>query len=408
MTKRVDEWITPKALKSLYLIINAPNLITMKVVKTLIFVFLSLIALVNKIYAQKDYVITSKKDTIFCKVRTHGLINPVLQYRVSEKDNYTDFDSTITEYFIAKDTGSYVFKKDPVHKYQGFVKWIERGRINLYTREVAYSSMNAGTGMVNGGTTTYYYASKGDGDLTLMSPLVGPRKYREKVFFDLFSDDIILQEKFKNARKSDHSGSFTYDCIEEYNKAYARIDSIGSNAWDYIVTKKNDTVRCRLKYDFLTGNYLYRAKDKNDYVKIDSSYINGYFNAVDNITFKLITLPEQNKKEFVKWLEKGTVNLFERTELVGDTGDRSVKYYWYVNKNNEHLISIKIKAEYVYDLRTHKDQLAAFRSVISDDKNLLAEFNNNFKDADPNTDNAIRYYVQQYNEKHLTGNKTGR
>lgn len=54
----------------------------------------------------------------------------------------------------------------------------------------------------------------------------------------------------------------------------------------------------------------------------------------------------------------------------------------------------------------HKDQLAAFSNVILDDKNLLAEFNVNFKDADPNNHMAIRYYIQQHNEKHLTGDKT--
>jgi hypothetical protein len=92
----------------------------MKVFKILMLV-LSSIVLINKIYAQKDYVITSKKDTIFCEIKSRGFMNPILQYKVNGKDKYTKVDSTIVEYYIADDSTDYVSKKDRIHKFEGFI-----------------------------------------------------------------------------------------------------------------------------------------------------------------------------------------------------------------------------------------------------------------------------------------------
>ena len=375
----------------------------MKLFKILPLYFIFSIVLLNKIYAQQDYVITLKKDTIYCKIRKNIMGN--IQYRINENDKYVNIDSTLTEYFISKDTASYVFKRDPEHEYQGFVKWVKRGKVNLYAREMTYSTTNPGTGMmVNSGSYLNYYASKGNDNLTLLSsPTVfGTGKYRRKPFLDLFSDDIILQERFKNTIKEAYNDSTIVSCIEEYNKEYALVNS---NVLDYLITKKNDTVKCRIKYE--SGEYLYKATEKSDYVKIDSAYTKGYFYARENIYFTLIAIPGQNSREFIKWLERGTINLFERTSD-GDAQHQGIKYYWYISKNNGNLIPIKINAAYEYDLRKHKDQLVAFKNAISDDKNLLTEFNESFKDADSNTDVAIKYYIQQYNKNYLKSDKTGK
>lgn len=356
----------------------------MKILKLITLIFLCSTVFLNKIYAQgQDYVITKNNDTIYCS------IVGAYKYRVYVKDKFTKIDTNIIQYFVAKDTANFVLKKIPKEKFSQFVRWLQRGSINLYERRVP-----AGNYII-----PYWYASKGNNPLVLIKATgllhvddIGTRDERKKAFIDLFSDTPTLFEKFKYAIKGDYDFDIIQSCIQQYNNQDSYI-----NEQDYVITKKNDTILCKIKYDIASGQYMFKAKNKNDFVKIDGADINQYFYSRENITFKLQTLPQQSNREFVKWLEKGNVNLFERTKLTGDANNATVKYYWYVNKGTGPLIPIKIDAKPVYDIRSHKEQLNAFINIISDNKALVNEFRQSLRNIDSNTDAIICYYINKYN-----------
>ncbi|HEY8783787.1 MAG TPA: hypothetical protein VIM16_19315 [Mucilaginibacter sp.] len=189
----------------------------MKAFKILTLIVLCSIIHLNKIYAQKDYVITSSKDTIFCDIRGSFFSNN-LKYRANKKDKFTPITSAdIIEYFLADDTTTFVAKSLPrkVYRYTPYLKLLERGRINLYDQQVASGSQ--------GQTTSFWYASKGSDSLKLIKVSgitlggVGSRKQREQAFMDLISDFPSLLEGFKTKA---YTFENIQDCIVVYNSEY--------------------------------------------------------------------------------------------------------------------------------------------------------------------------------------------
>ena len=150
---------------------------------------------------------------------------------------------------------------------------------------------------------------------------------------------------------------------------------------------------------FLKATLLLPKKNKNDTVKIDSTNTYKFFYSEENSFFLLKTLPGIDAKEFVKWLERGKINLFEFAKSTGSPDKPVIKYYWYVNKGTGPLIAIKIDANYNYDIRLHKELLAAFRNIISDNKDILSNFNYDINYVNANTNNIIRSYISNYNKE---------
>ncbi len=189
----------------------------MKTFKILILAFLCSIVHLSKIYAQTDYVITKNKDTVFCKIKKSSFSlngsSENLKYRTNENDKYTKIiPNNVIEYFFARDTSTYVYKKIPgnVTRYTPYLKWLVKGRINLYDQQVASGS--------NGETTSSWYASKGTDSLISIKMqgiiiLSGSHKDREKAFMDLISDFPSVLEGFK--RKA-----YTFDNIMESVEIY--------------------------------------------------------------------------------------------------------------------------------------------------------------------------------------------
>jgi hypothetical protein len=139
--------------------------------------------------AGQDYVITKNKDTIFCEIEP-GTFNTVSRYRVTPKDKFIKIDTAITAYFLYKDSSTFLLKTLPNDKHPQFVKYLVKGKINLY----AYSLNNAAA---DGEASLY--ACKENGNLVLIKDeFHRPGKSEKKAFTDLISDDSTLAEKFAN------------------------------------------------------------------------------------------------------------------------------------------------------------------------------------------------------------------
>src|SRR5579872_4679490 len=187
----------------------------MKTLKILTLIFLCSIVFMNKIYAQKDYVININKDTIFCKIRTNGF-NGRLQYRANKNDNFTNIKTdSIIQFYLSRDTSTFILKKLPGDTTKNYIQWLERGRINLYGIQI--SSYNSG-----GGTSYTWYASKGNDSLIQIKAEFkrqGSHKDRVSAFMNLISDNPKLLNWFKeNMEDVGDSFDIIRACIKTYNK----------------------------------------------------------------------------------------------------------------------------------------------------------------------------------------------
>jgi hypothetical protein len=157
---------------------------------------------------QKDYVIKKNKDTIFCEIQP-GTFSTVSRYRIDSKNSFTKIDTTITEYFLAENSSTYLLKILPKNKRLEYVKCLVTGRINLYAFSLNNSTED------NDATL---YASKESGDLIQIKHAFShPEKDEKKAFTDLISDEPDICEKFKNL-----PNNFTsiFDCVKMYNSEY--------------------------------------------------------------------------------------------------------------------------------------------------------------------------------------------
>ena len=130
---------------------------------------------------QKDYVIKRNKDTVFSEIEPASF-NSVGRYRPYADNKFTRIDTTISEYFLASNSSTYLLKTLPKNRHPEYVKLIVKGYINLYS----HSTYN-----VDNDKDASLYASKGKGDLVQIKRSFTSHfdKDEKKALIDLFSDD---------------------------------------------------------------------------------------------------------------------------------------------------------------------------------------------------------------------------
>jgi hypothetical protein len=159
--------------------------------------------------AARDYVITKTKDTIFCKIEL-GSSYSVSRYRVTPKDRSIKIDTTITAYFLGKDSSTFLLKTLPNDKHPMYFKCLVKGGINLY----AYSLNNSAAD-----SEASLYACKEQGDLIqIKNEFRRPGKSEKKAFTDLISDNPNLVEKFINLP---YNFTSVLNCVKMYNSDYS-------------------------------------------------------------------------------------------------------------------------------------------------------------------------------------------
>jgi len=153
---------------------------------------------------KKDYVIKNNKDTVFCEVEP-ATMNTIGRYRISELDKFTKIDTSITEYFLAENSSTYLLKNLPKNSRRQYVKLLVKGRINLYS----YSTNNS-----TADSEASLYAAKEPGDMVkIKHAFSSPDKYEKKALTDLISDD-------PNLVKKNESLPYDYRSIVDYIKMY--------------------------------------------------------------------------------------------------------------------------------------------------------------------------------------------
>jgi len=162
----------------------------------------------GKPLGQQDYVIKKTKDTIFCEIEP-ATFNTVSRYRANPEDRFAKIDTTITEYFLANNSTTYLLKTLPKDKRREYVKLLTKGRISLYS----YSLNNTA-----GDSEASLYAGKEPGDLAQIKPAFShPDKNDKKAFADLISDNPNLSEKFK---AMPYDFTHILDYVKMYNSEY--------------------------------------------------------------------------------------------------------------------------------------------------------------------------------------------
>ncbi|HEY2581073.1 MAG TPA: hypothetical protein VGI43_04675 [Mucilaginibacter sp.] len=193
------------------------NFITVNAFKISAVIFLCLVAFLNKIYAQKDYIVTKNHDTVFCKIKTdsYGEYSLAYKYKVNKNDDFVKIDSNVIAYHLAKDSAIYLLKNIQGFTFRTYLKRFVSGRINLY----AYAHDESSSLNMRGNSETYLFAEKGENGVvqikhTYLAILGNADSEKdEKAFLDLIADSPKLLEEFKKK-----SNNFYY--ILKYVKAY--------------------------------------------------------------------------------------------------------------------------------------------------------------------------------------------
>ncbi len=190
----------------------------MKVHKILLSLILFCAVCTERSYAQKDYVITKNRDTVYCDIKTN-VVSGKIKYRPNGKEKYSVIDpDNIIEYFTAADTSTFVLKKLPGKADQPacYLNWLEKGKINLYEQQVVSGS--------HGETSAFWYAGKDNDSLKLIKVAgiavgdVGRSDHREKLFLNMIADFPALLDAFENEA---YTFANIENCIINYNNRFS-------------------------------------------------------------------------------------------------------------------------------------------------------------------------------------------
>ena len=345
-----------------------------------------------------DYVITVKGDSIPCKV-DYAFLGGPWQYKTNtmSKPKAINTDE-IHQVYVAEGNKLYEPVYNDDKKRSEYLIILEKGKICLYELIYILYTQNNGQSEV-----TEWYIGKGADHVQYLkgSGIDLGRGKRKMDLAEMLKDDKNVYDKFLA------DDSFSFDEIRNivhlYNtgEQYKELGPVDRLVRDYIITPKNDTVYGRVKNEFFKGYFTFREKNRNDVVKIDSSIAKEYFDSREKDPFILKALPGENTKEFVKWLKKGHINLYELAKKTVKGNKESVRYYWYVSKENDALALIKSDAKPDDDIRSHRDFLKTFTAMISDNKEILAQFKEATNDSENNSyfnsDEVVLRYVNNYN-----------
>ncbi|MDB5137675.1 MAG: hypothetical protein JWP37_4278 [Mucilaginibacter sp.] len=192
--------------------------------------------------------------------------------------------------------------------------------------------------------------------------------------------------------------------------AVAQDDDNSNRFNDYIINLKNDTIRCevmyfkgpdtnfRLKYRITEGQ---RAK----IMPVDS--VIELFLSRDSSIYIPRLLPRIAKKTFLKRLEHGKVNLYQK---VRSGPSYYVSTFWYAEKDHDSLKQIKIVLSTLLNpevVGSRQEREKAFMGLIADNPDLLIRFKEARKSADCSFE-LIRYYIKTYNDEYAESHKTSK
>jgi hypothetical protein len=181
--------------------------------KKICFLVAAILCTIN-VFAQKPgYVITQSNDTIKCEVKNvfNMIWGDVPKYVIPPDTNLIKIKiKNIKEYQFTKDSTIYIAKILPDDKNPTFVKWLIRGKIDLFDYTVKDRNMDY----------TTWYVSKNNGPLLSIKisglVLFSDKKGRMASLEDMFGDDPAVLSTLKNANNL-HFDTIA-SCIKTYDQ----------------------------------------------------------------------------------------------------------------------------------------------------------------------------------------------
>jgi hypothetical protein len=315
-----------------------------------------------------------------------------------------------------------------------YLAYAEKGTINLYyyytdgsrypgwptyVSPHVYNGTHYGRGAfglgVTGRAQIIWYVGKGSDNH--VQDLNGPvsfstksRKEKKEDFALLLKDNPEVYNKFLTPEY------YNLDHIQEIVHLYntgERYDGTSDGAplipdRSYIITQKNDTVFCRIRNDYFTGKYMFKLAKQDNFNVIDSANAREFFYARDTSHFALVNEPGVPNKVFLKQLEKGKVNFYQKTQLSNDLVKKELQSSLYISKGDGLLILISTRANSARKFEIKSAQLNVFFNTIADNKDLLSSCKKALDASDMTKDEVIRFFIQNYNSLYLADSNTGR
>jgi hypothetical protein len=180
------------------------------------------------VYAQDDYVITLKEDTLRCKIKRKILISPFESG--TENYKYQTLAMTKAEIISLKEIKEFALaKKDLLFRaiadYNGELKFmivLENGKLCLYE----YTPPSYNTGSNNIQPSTSWYLGKGDKVIFLKTNSIianKSRKERKDEFAEMLKDNKDVYDLF--VREDKFSGDEVRRVIQLYNTGQTEIQT---------------------------------------------------------------------------------------------------------------------------------------------------------------------------------------
>lgn len=164
---------------------------------------------------------------------------------------------------------------------------------------------------------------------------------------------------------------------------------------DYVVTFNGDTLHGNIKEPFL-GKLKFKQTGKSEFEIIDVDKHSQYFISKDTINFVSIQLPQSKKREFLKRLEFGKIQLYEKfvssppTMATGGVMmGGGASFFWYAGFTPDQLLEIKTNS--LLGSRTQRE--SNFDSLLRSRPELL----DSFKKKKSFSAEILRYFIQRYN-----------
>ncbi|HEY9001518.1 MAG TPA: hypothetical protein VIM89_09195 [Mucilaginibacter sp.] len=175
---------------------------------------------------------------------------------------------------------------------------------------------------------------------------------------------------------------------------------------DYIITLKNDTIKCELHSSNNVDWFKYQIEGVKGSKKLNADSINGYYSSKDSVLFLSKHTPGPGGRTFLQLLERGQINLYELNSG-SDT-------YWYEEKNGDSLKLIKMYRNSVhigdnsYEANTsRKERQQNLFNALADNPELLQRFKNAIKDVNYGF-KLIQYYIKTYNDEYFENHKSSK
>jgi hypothetical protein len=164
-------------------------------------------------FSQKGYIITKNGDTIKCIVQKE-LIGKGAKYKLSKNGDFKKVDpDSIREYQLTSNGSIYLLQY--LHGTNNYVKWLEKGKINMFEEHYTITTVATQYGN-NAIGTTAYYVCKGD---LILQPLPADDVECRKMIMDMLGDNFNLAVAFRAS--NDVSVDNIEDYVKQYNKATA-------------------------------------------------------------------------------------------------------------------------------------------------------------------------------------------